>query len=257
MALPAEVGNRHTLSASPEAHCADPGDTGVLVVFPTVDFRSDPEPTQDRIQETALSTGLYPYVKYAIDLVAASILFILALPVFALIAVAVASSSRGGTIFRQTRVGKDMEPFQCLKFRTMVPDAEAILQRDPELARIHALNWKLDNDPRVTPIGKFLRKTSLDELPQLVNVINGEMSLIGPRPVQYKEIDEQYQHHAATVFSVRPGVTGLWQVSGRSTTTYDTRVALDCEYVNQMSLASDMVILSKTLLVVARGTGAH
>ncbi|MGB3330035.1 MAG: sugar transferase, partial [Thermomicrobiales bacterium] len=201
--------------------------------------------------------GGYRFVKEAIDVVAACILFVLALPVIGIIAVLIATTSPGGVFFRQTRVGQGMQPFQCLKFRTMVPDAESILAKDPELARIHALNWKLDNDPRVTRVGRFLRKTSLDELPQLVNVINGEMSLIGPRPVQFAEVREHYGEAAHTVFSVRPGVTGLWQVSGRSTTSYSARIALDSAYVQEQSLVIDLKILVKTVIVVVRGTGAH
>ncbi|MGN6030808.1 MAG: sugar transferase [Thermomicrobiales bacterium] len=255
MALPFEDTERASapaLQAVMATAGADRTQSVTILSFPagSTELKSD-------AAEPARRDGRYAYAKYGLDLVAASILFILALPVFALIALAIAVTSPGGVFFRQTRVGKDMQPFQCLKFRTMVPNAEAILMQDPELSRIHALNWKLDNDPRVTAIGKFLRKTSLDELPQLVNVINGEMSLIGPRPVQFKEVDEQYRHHAATVFSVRPGVTGLWQVSGRSTTTYDTRVSLDCEYVDGMGPVSDLRILAKTILVVVRGIGAH
>lgn len=201
--------------------------------------------------------GFYRHAKVAIDVIAASILFVMALPVFVIVIALIATTSPGGVFFRQTRVGKDMQPFQCLKFRTMVPDAEAILAQDPELARIHALNWKLDNDPRVTAIGRFLRKTSLDELPQLVNVINGEMSLIGPRPVQFAEVHEHYGAAAHVVFSVRPGVTGLWQVSGRSSTSYNARIALDSTYVQDQSFAGDLKILLKTARVVASGTGAH
>ncbi|MGC4192963.1 MAG: sugar transferase [Thermomicrobiales bacterium] len=257
MALPAEFigGERPVEQDHAELVLVDAISHNSLLAFPLVPVTANSSnPAQSSHERLA---GLYPKLKYGIDVLVASVLFLLCLPVFAAIATAVALTSPGGVFFRQTRVGKDMQPFQCLKFRTMVPNAEEILQRDPELARVHAVNWKLDNDPRVTKVGKFLRKTSLDELPQLVNVINGEMSLIGPRPVQFKEIDEQYRHHATTVFSVRPGVTGLWQVSGRSTTTYDARVALDCEYVRDMSMISDFQILAKTMVVVLRGTGAH
>lgn len=201
-------------------------------------------------------SGLYPRVKTGVDIVAASMLFILALPVIVLIAFVVAFSTPGGVVFRQTRVGKDMQPFQCLKFRTMVPNAEAILQQDPELARIHALNWKLDNDPRVTRIGKFLRKTSLDELPQLVNVINGEMSLIGPRPYMPKELSDDYGHHASAITAVRPGMTGLWQVSGRASLSPHERILLDREYAAAMSFALDLQIAVRTVTVVTIGRGA-
>ncbi|MGN6483522.1 MAG: sugar transferase [Thermomicrobiales bacterium] len=222
-----------------------------ILTFPagSTELRSD-------AAEPARRDGRYAYAKYGLDLVAASILFILALPVFALIALAIAVTSPGGVFFRQTRVGKDMQPFQCLKVRTMVPDAEAILMQDPELSRIHALNWKLDNDPRVTAIGKFLRKTSLDELPQLVNVINGEMSLIGPRPYMPRELTDEFGHHAAAITSVRPGMTGLWQVSGRAHLTPHQRIMLDCEYAATSSFALDAQIAVRTVTVVTVGRGA-
>ena len=149
-----------------------------------------------------------------------------------------------------------MQPFQCIKFRTMVPDAEAILERDPELARIHALNWKLDNDPRVTSIGRFLRKTSLDELPQLINVINGEMSLIGPRPYLPKELAGDFGQHASIIMRVRPGLTGLWQVSGRSHLSPHERILLDQDYSVRVSLALDVQIALRTVTVVTIGRGA-
>lgn len=259
MALPAELANGDFGAgrASVDTTTTEAVPHGTLLTFPTPNTTALPTTTFVSQRTGSRPRGMYGRVKYLIDVVAASVLFIMCLPVILIVAIIVAGTSPGGAFFRQTRVGKDMQPFQCLKFRTMVPNAEAILQQDPELARIHALNWKLDNDPRVTRIGKFLRKTSLDELPQLVNVINGEMSLIGPRPVQFKEIDVHYREHSATVFSVRPGVTGLWQVSGRSSTTYEARVALDCHYVRTQSFTSDMSILARTAWTVVRGTGAH
>ncbi|MGC4107099.1 MAG: sugar transferase [Thermomicrobiales bacterium] len=258
MALPAELGASEHLKmrGSADLRGADGGDYGNLLAFPATS--EDAIGTaNDRAVETMRHPGrIYPYAKYAIDVVAASILFILVLPVLVIIAFAIALTSPGGVFFRQTRVGKNMRPFQCLKFRTMVPNAETILAQDSELARIHALNWKLDNDPRVTKIGKFLRKTSLDELPQLVNVINGEMSLIGPRPYMPKELSDEFGHHAAAITAVRPGMTGLWQVSGRAHLTPHQRILLDQEYASASTFALDIQIALRTVTVVTIGRGA-
>lgn len=258
MALPADigVGERLNMRGSTDLRVADDGEYGNLLAFPTTT-----EETQDASDDQAAGLmvrqgDLYPRVKYGIDVVAASILFILALPVLVIIAFAIAQTSPGGVFFRQTRVGKEMQPFQCLKFRTMVPDAETILEKDPELARLHALNWKLDNDPRVTKVGKFLRKTSLDELPQLVNVINGEMSLIGPRPYMPKELSDEFGHHARAITAVRPGMTGLWQVSGRAHLTPHQRIMLDEEYAAYSTFALDVEIALRTVTVVTIGRGA-
>ena len=139
----------------------------------------------------------------------------------------------------------------------MVPDAEMILAQDSELARIHALNWKLDNDPRVTKVGKFLRKTSLDEIPQLVNVINGEMSLIGPRPYLYKELDGEFDPSAEVITKERPGMTGLWQVSGRATLPPVARIQLDMEYARTVSFTLDFKIVVRTIISVLSRHGAH
>lgn len=259
MALPAELANGDFGAgrASVDTTTTEASPHGTLLTFPTPNTTALPTTTFVSQRTGSRPRGMYGRVKYLIDVVAASVLFILCLPVILIVAVIVAGTSPGGAFFRQTRVGKDMQPFQCLKFRTMVPNAETILQQDPELARIHALNWKLDNDPRVTRIGKLLRKTSLDELPQLVNVINGEMSLIGPRPVQLRELHEQYGERAGVAFSVRPGITGNWQASGRSNLSYNERVALDCEYAEGLNPWMDLKISVRTVASVVTGRGAH
>jgi lipopolysaccharide/colanic/teichoic acid biosynthesis glycosyltransferase len=248
MALPAEM--------APEVDASRSGH-GALLAFPGSSGRVDSaEADVQAAYVMRQPGGLYCRLKYPLDVIAASVLFVCALPVLLLIAAAVALTSPGGVFFRQTRVGMDMQPFQCLKFRTMVPDAESILLRDPELARIHALNWKIDNDPRVTRIGKFLRKTSLDELPQLVNVINGEMSLIGPRPYMPSELADEFGYHAAAITSVRPGMTGLWQVSGRAHLTPIERIMLDREYASTAAFVLDAQIAVRTITVVTIGRGA-
>ena len=162
--------------------------------------------------------------------------------------------------FGHYRVGRDGRLFRCLKFRTMVRDAPARLERllrdDPQARAEWERDQKLTNDPRITPIGQFLRRTSLDELPQLFNVLRGEMSLVGPRPITLAELP-RYGQVRWHYLSVRPGMTGLWQVSGRNDTTYDERVELDREFVEQHSLRLRLSILLRTLRVVIRGSGAR
>jgi len=167
----------------------------------------------------------------------------------------------GKALFGHTRVGRGGRAFQCLKFRSMVPDAEKALARlladDPVAARMWRTSRKLPKDPRVTRLGGFLRATSLDELPQLINVLRGEMSLVGPRPVLQAELTEEYGASSGAYLSVRPGITGLWQVSGRSDTTYAERVALDVQYVQKLSIWQDLAILARTLPAVLARRGAY
>lgn len=166
----------------------------------------------------------------------------------------------GSAIFAHKRVGRSGQPFSCFKFRTMRTDAERqlreILEADPAARAEWEQEFKLRNDPRVTPIGGFLRRTSLDELPQLFNVLRGEMSLVGPRPIVQAEL-ERYGDDVDYFLMVRPGMTGLWQVSGRNDTAYDTRVYLDTWYVKNWSLWYDIAILFKTIRVVFKREGAY
>jgi exopolysaccharide production protein ExoY len=161
---------------------------------------------------------------------------------------------------RAARVGLNGRDIAVLKFRTMRLDAEerlaALLASDPALEREFALTYKLRDDPRVTSLGCWLRRLSLDELPQLVNVLRGDMSLVGPRPVVRPELEQYYGELGGLVLSVRPGLTGLWQVSGRSLLSYDERVALDLEYVRSESLLTDVRVLLCTIPSVCRGHGA-
>jgi lipopolysaccharide/colanic/teichoic acid biosynthesis glycosyltransferase len=161
---------------------------------------------------------------------------------------------------RAARVGWRGRDIEVLKFRTMRPDAgqalTSLLASDPELEREFMLTYKLHDDPRVTALGRWLRRLSLDELPQLVNVLKGDMSLVGPRPVVRPELEEYYGELGARVLSVRPGLTGLWQVSGRSLLSYEDRVALDLEYVAKRNLVMDLRVLLCTIPSVCRGHGA-
>jgi exopolysaccharide production protein ExoY len=204
-------------------------------------------------------TALGGFWKRATDILAASILTVLTFPLLLLIAAGVAATSSGPVIYRHRRIGLGGRQFDCLKFRSMVSDAEARLgahlKADPEAAREWAANRKLANDPRVTPIGKFLRTTSLDELPQLLNVLRGEMSLVGPRPVVREEL-ARYDLELVHYLRSRPGMTGLWQVSGRSDTSYEARVRFDRNYALNWSLGHDVEILFRTIPALLRQRGA-
>lgn len=194
------------------------------------------------------------------DVVGASVLIVLCSPVFALVTVIVAAD--GGPIFHVSRrVGRGGRAFNCYKFRTMVVDADARLfelLRSDEAARAE---WervcKLVRDPRVTLVGRVLRAFSLDELPQLANVFMGSMSLVGPRPVPRPELEKYYGVHGRDYLSVRPGLTGPWQVSGRSDADYGRRVALDVEYARNVSIRTDLWILCRTVTAVLFCKGAR
>lgn len=171
------------------------------------------------------------------------------------------SSDGGNTIFFQERVGKDLKEFKIYKFRTMTMDGEEKLReilKDEKRRKEFEGTFKLKEDPRVTEVGKFLRKTSMDELPQFINILRGEMSLVGPRPVTRSEIENYYgDSRGREVFSVKPGLTGLWQVSGRSDVSYEERVNMDLEYVRNWSIWLDIKIIFKTLKMVIEGRGAY
>jgi exopolysaccharide production protein ExoY len=166
----------------------------------------------------------------------------------------------GTVIYRHRRVGRGGQMFSCLKFRTMVPNADQVLrdllESDSDLRAEWIRDHKLRHDPRVTRLGRFLRRTSLDELPQLLNVLRGEMSLVGPRPVVREEL-LRYGRNVGTYLAAKPGITGLWQVTGRNDTDYRRRVVLDTYYVRNQNLLLDLYILAKTTGVVLGGNGAY
>lgn len=194
--------------------------------------------------------------KRLFDILASAALIVLALPVLAVIALAVTIASPGPVLFRQERVGIRGDHFDMLKFRSMVVDAEQRLSALESQNEGNGVLFKIKNDPRVTSIGRFLRKYSLDELPQLFNVLAGSMSLVGPRPPLPKEV-EGYEKDVRRRLLVKPGLTGLWQVSGRSNLSWQDSVRLDLYYVENWSLAGDLVILLKTGRAVFGGTGAY
>jgi exopolysaccharide production protein ExoY len=196
--------------------------------------------------------------KRLVDIIGALMLAILLSPLLVIVGLALARD-RGPIIYRHSRTGRHGKSFGCLKFRTMVPNAEQVLrdllQQDADLRREWMRDQKLRNDPRVTVIGRFLRRTSLDELPQLWNVLKGDMSLVGPRPVVQEEW-ARYGRRLESYLTAKPGVTGLWQVMGRSDACYRRRVALDCYYVRKQNLLLDFYILLRTVKVVLRSDGA-
>jgi lipopolysaccharide/colanic/teichoic acid biosynthesis glycosyltransferase len=203
--------------------------------------------------------GAYPIFKRAFDIVGASFAILFLSPLIVTI-IACAYFSGGSPLFRHRRVGRGGVFFDCVKFRTMVTDADRVLQNLLNSDRRVKEEWlrdhKLRDDPRITRFGRFLRRTSLDELPQLWNVLRGDMSLVGPRPVVPDEL-RRYGRKVATFLSARPGITGLWQISGRTNTDYRRRVALDVCYVRSRSLVLDVYICVQTLRVVFTRRGAY
>jgi Sugar transferases involved in lipopolysaccharide synthesis len=198
--------------------------------------------------------------KRIFDVAVSAALIVFFLPLFAVIAIMVKLSSPGPALFGHRRLGHRGVPFRCYKFRTMVTNSNEVLadllSRDPVAREEWNAKHKLRKDPRVTSFGQFLRTSSLDELPQLFNVLLGDMSLVGPRPIVTEEI-QRYRHHFMDYASARPGMTGLWQVSGRSNCDYDRRVQLDVTYVRNWNLLKDFVILLRTVKVVFAREGSR
>ena len=198
----------------------------------------------------------YKYVKRMLDVVIASIALVILSPLFLIIAVLIKTESNGPVFFAHKRVGKDGKEIKILKFRTMVNNAEDMIKKfTPEQMKEFKENFKLENDPRITKIGKFLRKTSLDELPQLINIIRGELSLIGPRPVIGVEL-EKYENNKRKFLSVTPGLTGYWAANGRSNISYEQRMIMELYYIDNISWRLDLKIFFKTILSVLKKEGA-
>jgi len=204
---------------------------------------------------SARGRSFYQVGKRGLDMSVALVALLLASPVLLLLAVLVKLSSRGPIFFAHRRLGRDGREFHCLKFRTMIANAEERLKRDPQLRQRFEEKFKLEDDPRITPLGSFLRRTSLDELPQLFHVLRGEMSLVGPRPIVEAELSK-YSIYAKKLLSVKPGLSGLWQVCGRSDTTYPQRVMMDMHYIDHRSFILDIRLLLLTVSAVVRKSGA-
>lgn len=195
-----------------------------------------------------------------LDLSVALLALALFAPIMALVAMAVFCEGKGPVIFAHTRIGRGAHRFKTLKFRSMRSDAAAVLaehlRTHPEAAGEWERDQKLRDDPRITPLGRFLRKSSLDELPQLVNVVRGEMSIVGPRPIVEGEVP-RYGRRFRTYCSVRPGITGVWQVSGRSDVSYRRRVAMDAIYARRKSIALDLRLMAATIPAVLARKGSY
>jgi len=198
---------------------------------------------------------IYYASKRLIDISLSVLGILLLIPVLLIIAVCIKLDDGGPILHFREIIGQHGRRFFALKFRTMRPDADAYLAKHPELMRKYQQNMKLERDPRITKVGRFLRKTSLDELPQLFNVLVGQMSLVGPRIIHPSELP-RYGEWAHERLSVRPGITGLWQISGRQHTSYDERVLFDIRYIDNRSCVTDLTILLKTLKVFIVHTGA-
>jgi exopolysaccharide production protein ExoY len=220
-------------------------------------MRREPAPI---LEVQPLERSDQDWLARALDIVIALAALLLTLPLFTVLAIAIRLTDGGPAFFGHKRIGRGGRSFRCLKFRSMVVNAEerlqALLASDPAAAREWARDQKLREDPRITALGKFLRKSSLDELPQLLNVLRGEMSIVGPRPIVEAEIvryGRSYRHYC----QVRPGITGLWQVTGRNNVSYQRRVALDRLYVQTKSLPTDVKIILKTIPAVLVRDGSY
>ena len=202
----------------------------------------------------------YSFLKRTVDITASATALLLLSPVFLVTSLAIIKDSDGPAMFTQKRIGKDGKLFEIYKFRTMVPDADKklfeLLDKDEKAREEYKVNKKLKNDPRITKVGNFLRKTSIDELPQLINVLKGDMSLVGPRPYLPREKDDMGAYYN-TIIESKPGITGLWQVSGRSNTTFEDRLEFDKEYTENKGFFYDMGLLTKTVGVVIHKDGAE
>jgi exopolysaccharide biosynthesis polyprenyl glycosylphosphotransferase len=238
---------------------------GIVVRFPSSIF--DLKLARMRAEEfdgdsliTLLTGGMSEsgptVIKRAMDIAVSTFLILLLSPVFLLVAALIKLTSPGPVFFVQKRMGVNKRIFAMCKFRTMVPDAERRMADIAHLNEVSGPVFKIKNDPRITKLGRLLRKTSIDELPQLFNVWKGDMSLVGPRPLpvrDYEGFDQDWQRRR---FSVRPGITCLWQVAGRSSISFEKWMELDMEYIDQWSIWLDLQILARTIPAVLRGTGA-
>jgi lipopolysaccharide/colanic/teichoic acid biosynthesis glycosyltransferase len=194
--------------------------------------------------------------KRLMDLLGAALVLVAVSPVLLVASLLVVTTSPGPVLHRRRVLGLGGREFDALKLRTMVADADRVLAENPALRVAFERNYKLDQDPRITPLGRLLRKWSIDELPQLVNVLRGEMSLIGPRMITPAELTK-YGPRADRLLEVRPGLSGLWQVSGRQEIDYSERVRLDLDYIDHWRLSRDLAIALRTPAAVLRGRGAH
>jgi lipopolysaccharide/colanic/teichoic acid biosynthesis glycosyltransferase len=202
------------------------------------------------------------FAKRLFDIVFSLSVLVACAPVYSILAICIACTSSGSIFYVQERVGKNYRRFGCIKFRTMIPNADRVLDemmaQSVDLRQEFLENFKLKQDPRITKLGKFLRTTNLDEFPQFINVLKGEMSVVGPRPLVPDEL-ERYGDQIDRVLSIRPGITGLWQVSGRNDIPYAQRIRIDVSYVKRRNLGLDLRIVLKTVLLtlITKNNGAY
>lgn len=200
------------------------------------------------------------FLKRCFDILFSSVILLLASPIYALIAICIKLTSKGPVFYASKRIGMCGKVIYCWKFRTMLPNAdqklEALLESDPKLKKEWKENFKLKTDPRITKIGAILRKTSLDELPQFWNVFKGDLSTVGPRPLSAVEVLMVIEKGHSKIFSVRPGLTGLWQTSGRSLIQFDRRIQMEKEYIEKQSLMLDLLLILKTIPMMIFPKGA-
>lgn len=199
---------------------------------------------------------IYRIIKRISDVLFASIGMVVLSPIFVIIAIAIKLESQGPIFFKHTRIGKNGKTIKLYKFRSMVENAEDLIKSfTSEQMKEYRENYKLSNDPRITKVGRILRKTSLDELPQLINIIQGDLSIIGPRPVVEDEL-KKYEKNVGKFLSVTPGLTGYWAANGRSNITYEERMQMELYYIDNMSFKLDIKIFFKTILSVIKKEGA-
>lgn len=207
-----------------------------------------------------LTITFYYTLKRFIDILIILFFSPIIIPIFVILMLLVKCTSKGPIFYGHKRIGKNGKEFKCWKFRTMVYNSQEILEQILATDPVRAAEWeaerKFKDDPRITKFGRFLRKTSLDELPQLINILLGQMSLVGPRPVTKPEL-EKYGYYKSYVLSVLPGLSGMWQVNGRSETSYEERIYFDTFYIQNWSIWLDLWILIKTVYVVIKGKGAY
>ena len=225
--------------------------------FPTVHVRSGEFEGASLITNyTGVVEGWPGLVKRGLDIGVAAILLVVFLPVMAAVAGLIKLTSPGAVLFTQYRLGYNKRKFKIYKFRTMMEDAEQRIKQLEHLNEVSGPVFKIRNDPRITPIGRFLRRASIDELPQLFNVLKGEMSLVGPRPLPARDYEGFNQDWQRRRFSVRPGLTCLWQINGRSSIPFEKWMQLDLQYIDKWSLWLDLEILIRTIPAVLKGKGA-
>lgn len=225
----------------------------------TLDYTNDIMilPSSKGAKETLKEINIYKYIKRFMDFTLSLIGLIVLSPLFLIIAILIKKESNGPVFFKHKRIGKNGKEIYLYKFRSMVPNAEELIKKfTPEQTKEFKENFKLENDPRVTKIGGFLRKTSLDELPQLINILKGDLSIIGPRPVIKEEL-EKYGNNKEKFLSVTPGLTGYWAANGRSDITYEQRMTMELYYVDNRSFKLDFKIFVKTVISVLRKEGAY